>query len=303
MNKINKTRNTKKLHIGSLGKTDDIKQAINVIKNGGIVVTQIYGVFAIVANGKNSQALKKIITVKQDSNILRPFSSISHISKLSHLIDKKEIHTVFQNLFNDLLTLQSVIGTMMHLRLPLLTENVEKVPLQMRSLQQGKWMMHNFDPSNHPVSKLVEALNSINIDFIAITTLNKHAVESEITELQKAIEFCYPLLGTDLKIPVILTDPHYKLSEVKGSFPIVDTTSGKIVREGIIPIQIIKKLLQTELNIEGMKSAKYTQSRKLLDLDKYNYEPKFMRLLIHNFIRGHKLKSIEKRIQKMIIKK
>ena len=52
-----------------------------------------------------------------------------------------------------------------------------------------------------------------------------------------------------------------------------------------------------------MKSAKYTQSRKLLDLDKYNYEPKFMRLLIHNFIRGHKLKSIEKRIQKMIIKK
>lgn len=272
--------------IGSLENLADIDQAVTHIKNGGIVAAQVHGVFGIWTNGIDNAALDKILAVKGETNTSRPFSTMRFSRQLAELVDLDTVHPSLQPLLRNPEQLETSIGTLVHLRVPLKDEVVERIPARLRSEQNGRQIMHNLDPSGHPVSDFISSLNDAGIEHVALTTLNTHGAP-EITQLDQAIEFCERLEG---QIPLLLIDPTYGNEAVKGSMVIVDATTAKVYREGFIPSDLVKLLLQVPLDDTKAIEAKYPQAAEFGVLLQYaaqhGYLPQYIAELARQLIQG-----------------
>jgi tRNA A37 threonylcarbamoyladenosine synthetase subunit TsaC/SUA5/YrdC len=289
MSGINKAIFKKQVGIGSLINRSDIQKSVGIIKNGGVVVVQMGGVIGMFADGTNRPALEKILTAKEISDKNRPFSAMMFYTEVVKYIDLKSIHADLQPLLINQDRMKNLIGSLIHLRLPLKTEIVNQIPQSMRSQTGEKWIMHNLDPTGRPIENFVRALNNNGVPFVAVTTLNRHG-EPEITDWKEAIAFCQTFAHLPHAVSLHLADPTYKRKSIKGSLTIVDTINKTIAREGFVPTEIVEAILGVTFNRTDAKKVKHKQAHGFTQLNYHlqnqKVAPEKVRELIIQYISG-----------------
>jgi tRNA A37 threonylcarbamoyladenosine synthetase subunit TsaC/SUA5/YrdC len=276
--------------IGSLLNVRDINESVGIIKRGGIVIAQLGGVFGMFADGQNRDALDTILTAKQISDKNRPFSTMMFYKDIIKYVDLSLVHRELYKTLSNGQDLAKLIGTLIHLRLPLRHDLVHEIPTSMRNLSDDVWIIHSLDPSGRPIENFIRQLNVNGIKFVAVTTLNKHG-EPEITTWEEAIEFSSAFIRFPHAEPIHLKDPTYKRKSVKGSLTIVDTMYKSIVREGFVPTELVEAIFGVTFSKDAVKHVKHNQSQGLHALislvEKQHIEPEFVRDLILNYISGN----------------
>lgn len=249
---------TELIRLGSLEDPIALREATRIIRDGGVVAVQVYGVFGIFCDGANDEALDLTLRIKDQSpSQERPFSNMRFSSTLADQIDSSKVNAGAAHLCKDLSLTGRVLGSLVHLRWPIRNEAADEIPRRLRSQLDDTWIIHNLDPSGHPVSALIAGLNDVGVTDVAVTTLNAHG-QDEISNRADAKAFC-----SEHGIQLLLTDPSHENEEVKGSFPIFDTMSGKILRHGILPESLVATLLAiptSDISSDSAPQAKYKQA-------------------------------------------
>lgn len=282
------------VRVGSLGEQGDIFEAAQIVESGGIVAAQVYGVFGIWGDGSNPRIFDDMEKIKGDTDQTKPYSAMMFSADVANYVDRPRLHPSLSALFDEPNRLSDAVGTMLHLRLPLKPDAVDHVPGRMRSYQDGAWVIHNLDPSGHPIARFINELNRRGILFPAVTTLNEH-LQPENTTLEGAQQTLAKADSSAQKVALVLTDPTYRAyshaeHQVQGSLVVVDTINAKIVRHGFVPAELASLLLQAQLNVQGATEGHYPVDSELDMLIErahvHSYSPQQIRLLIHNFIEG-----------------
>jgi hypothetical protein len=248
---------------GSLANPIDVQNAVDAIVSGGYVSVQYHGVFIMVFSGVNLMARHEALRVKNEEDTGKPLSSISFSSHIFPSVDLELIQQpATKGLLSDISQFQKTLGTICHVRLPLKESAVDaEIPSNMVSLKNSVPYVQNLDPyGNLLFANFSRELNIAGVQLIAATSLNLQG-ESEICDLSEAKRFC-----RQRSIPYLLHDPLYVRPEVRGSFPVIDLESGKAIRDGHVPIQLVEKIIGTDLDKTDMQPSKHPHAQHFLDL-------------------------------------
>jgi tRNA A37 threonylcarbamoyladenosine synthetase subunit TsaC/SUA5/YrdC len=282
-------KNNPKLRIGSLLNPVDLADSVQIIKQGGVVVAELGGVIGMFADGTNVQALNKILTAKQIPDKNRPFSAMIFYTDVIRYIDLSLIHPELKSLLSKPEGMAELVGTLIHLRIPLRNDLIREIPLSMRNQSGNNWIMHALDPTGRPMENFTRNLNSSGINFLAVTTLNKHG-EPEITNWNEAITFSQTFARSTYAVSLHLTDPTYKRKSVKGSLTIVDTMQKTIAREGFVPTELVEAIFGMSFNKTKAKQVKYRQAPGFIHLKQHltnnQVLPADVRKIILGYITG-----------------
>lgn len=275
------------VNYGSLEKTGDLRQAVNIILSGGIVAAQVRGVYGLWCNGDNQAALDLILNAKGEFGQKRPFSIMMFSRNIFPLVDNSAIHPCLQHLAKDPTITDQIVGCLLHLRLPLKKEAAKKLPRMLQSEINGRPVVHNLSPARHPISGLIRRLNFEGVKHVALTTLNIGG-QPESTTLEEVESFCSAHQGQPWAIPLVLRDPFFDPNtQFKGSLTIVDTRTASIYRDGNLPRELANALLGVTLNTEGMLERKFPTSpglsQILADALESGCNPALLADLIRNF--------------------
>jgi hypothetical protein len=244
--------------VGSLADKEDVRDAITLIKSGEVVAAQMWGVFGLWVRGDSPEAIKKALTVKKDPHSTKAISSMMLSEDFLRFIDVNSVHASLRDLLNDVERFQNKLGALCHIRAPIKSELVNSIPASMVSQENGKFYMHNLDPTGHILMEpFIRNLRDEGVMFNAVMSLNDHSIgEAEIHQRTRAIQYC----AESGQVGLMLEDITYGNSGATGSFGIMDTEHAKAVRDGIVPIEIIEKILGHQLSKDGMKESKYKQT-------------------------------------------
>lgn len=249
------------LHVGSLSDEGDVQKAIDIITNGGIIASQMRGVFGIWVNARDFDSVKAAHNAK-GSSVSKPLSLMLPIDKFLHLVDLDSVHPDLVHLFQSATEYQSRMGAICHARLPIKEEEVKNLPYTVVSEDGGKHFVHNLDPTGHEsMSKLIRRMIESGVDVIGVTSLGDTSSgggkdNKEITTIYEAIKFCQRDTNN---IDILLLD-HEQPNEVAvGSFAILDFSKAKALRDGHISVGVIKKILGVDIDTNGMKDHGFVQ--------------------------------------------
>ena len=283
-------------YVGTLESDRDIDQAVDIIKTGGIVAAQMWGVYGLWVDGANLEAVNRLhdeikltppekdrtLTTMMDSKDLEPF------------IDYDAIHPSLQPLFSDLEGLQKRVGALLHLRIPLVEGAVEKynIPHTVYKSDGSRNLIQNLDPYGHEfMYNFIKQLNHSGTQFVAVTSMNRSRVMPEITSLDEAQHF-----SNETKIPILLKDPLHRRRKIKGSFTIVHAGDLKAEREGSISIELANSLLglseeDEKISTAEMKKTIYNHS-DFEDLLEGISHPEHMREELLSYFKGQKSETV-----------
>lgn len=249
--------------IGSLESPRDIAEAVEFIGAKMAVAFQCPTVFGIAINGENPRAVEAVLSIKEDEPN-RKFSGVLQTRRFLSYVDRAKVHPQLRALIDDPDRYDNTIATICHIRAPITREGAQAVPPSMVSYEGDTPYMHNLTVVGLSLQRLVDALEQRGITHGAVTTLNRHKREPEITNLQRALEFCQeePRKG---KLPLLLTDQMSRRSDVQGSFPIVDITDrgdGKLtgMRHGHYPFPVVERIVGVKIDVSKALPASYPQA-------------------------------------------
>ncbi|TSC87705.1 MAG: hypothetical protein G01um101416_385 [Microgenomates group bacterium Gr01-1014_16] len=277
-----------RVNYGSLNNPVDLQAGVEIITSGGIVAAQVRGVFGLWGDGNNPNALELILRAKNEIGMPnRKFSAMMFSPNIFPLVDKSAIHPDLKYLADDPQLTDQIVGCLLHLRLPLKPEAVELLPDELRSENNGRFIVHNLSPAGHPISGLIRRLNDAGVAHIALTTLN-FSGHPEITNLREVTNFCAAHVDQRWAIKLVLRDPNFDPNtHFKGSLTIVDTRTASVYRDGNILPELASALLSTNLNTEEMIEKKYSAapglSQILAEALERGYKPIFLANLIRKF--------------------
>lgn len=246
--------------IGSLALSNDVENAVDTIHSGGFVAVQYYGVFVMVFAGANLDARRETLRVKNEDDTGKPLGSISFSNYVFPSVDLDVIQQpAAKSLLSDVSVFQETLGTMSHLRLPLMESAVgADIPSHMVSRKNGIAYVQNLDPyGNIYFAMFARKLNDAGVQLLAATSLNMQG-EPEICDLADAKQFCQ-----QRGVKTLLYDPLYAYPETHGSFPVIDLGENVAIRDGFIPIRLVEKLIGTSLDQTQMQPSKFPHSQVL----------------------------------------
>jgi len=166
----------KEFREGRLDSEGDISEAVEIIRNGGIVAAQFRGVFGIWGDGSNSESIAKALIAKGDTDPARKFSCMLFADDFLPLIDRFSVHESIRHLLDSVESLEQRLGAMCFIRAPINKDVVGGIPEPLISEEGGNFYMHNLDPYGHwPMTGFIRALNAGGVEFVAVTSLNDHA--------------------------------------------------------------------------------------------------------------------------------
>lgn len=269
--------------IGSLESQQDINKAVDLLKNGGLVVSQMHGVFGIWIDASNRISVKNALTVKGTKDLNKPLSSMMPTELLLQYVDTTKIHYKLITLFKSTESFATKLGAMCHIRVPVKNSSYHTIPKSLLSKDKtNTYYLHNLDPYGHEgMNNFVRASIKKGVSFVGVTSLGKSG-SPEIDNLNDAISFC----KKHSKLPLLLKDDTLTKENVRGSFAIIDLVKLEAIRDGFIPIKVIEKIIDLELDKKNMKATKYNQLdfNPILEL---NLSPDKIRLEVISHLKNH----------------
>lgn len=272
------------------------EEAVNVIQQGGIVVFQTRGVWGMLVDGANQEAVAHALKLKGEKTD-RPMSTMYPASVLAPMIDIDKVHPCFQAFVTDPKELRQAFGMMCHLRTPITAAAAWDIPPSMTSELLETPFIHNIIPSGHgPLALLIKALRENGVVHVGVTSLNRH-LRPEITSYEEALTFCRSCDGA---VPLLLKDTIRKRDDVLGSYAIVDISTATILRGGQVPPEIIERSIGTPLNKSSMKPPKYEPAPFPMEvISGANMSPNQIRVAVTLFIRGYSPLEIREKLQQL----
>jgi hypothetical protein len=206
-------------------------------------------------DGASAQAIDRIDEIKGEKRANRPFGTTLDGTEFASMIDPDGIAPSARNLFLDADRLQSRLGSLCFIRIPIRQQvGMEMPPRLVSQTEDGTYWLQNWIPSGCRSSEVwMDAVKRQAIAFPSATSMNVSG-SPELVEQEAGTAFC-----EEHGVPIFLGDPESR-SEVRGSFPIlqVDKTGIRLLREGHFPGHIFRSLLQEwEVDLRDTKPAKY----------------------------------------------
>lgn len=253
--------------VGSLANKEDVADAITLIKSGEVVAAQMWGVYGLWVRGDSKEAIKKALEIKKDPGSTKTLSSMMLSEDFLQLIDTAAVHSSMRDILSDVEAFQNHFGALCHIRAPIRADVVGQIPSSMVSQENGRYYMHNLDPTGHILMEpFIRDLNRNGVRFNAVMSVNDHSIgEAEIHDRTRAVEYC----ASSGRVGLLLEDITYGNAGATGSFGIMDAEHASAVRDGIVPVEVLEKILGKQLNKDGMKSAKFEQQyhRPIVEVD------------------------------------
>jgi hypothetical protein len=233
----------------------DCTEAARQVTSGGAVGSYIRGVCGLWIDGASAGAIDRIDEIKGEKRANRPFGTTLDGAEFAGMIDPDGIAPSARSLFLDADRLESRLGSLCFIRIPIRRGVGMEMPLRLVSqTEDGTYWLQNWMPSGCLSSEVwMEAMRGQAIAFPSATSMNVSG-SPELVEQEAGTAFC-----EEFGIPIFLGDPESRY-EVKGSFPIlqVDKTGIRLIREGHFPGHIFRYLLQEwDVDLSDYKPAKY----------------------------------------------
>lgn len=273
------------ISIVSLGDEQSLRLGAELLSRGELVVAHAGTVFGIFVNAEEPTAVTRALAVKGevDEPENKPLSLIIGSDRLARLVDTTRVHASLQKLFTDPNYIGLLAG-ICHLRVPVTKEAVDCLPQSVVSWETNGPYVHGLDIGDRAlVSMFILAANK-GVKHIACTTWNDgdpDRKEPEITTFYRAKQFAIERPA----VTALFIDPNP--SPAVGSFAILDTARGRMIRDGHIPARVIQQILDVELDYSEMLPAKYHQLHEFDTLLAQNLSPMVLRQKVIDLVFPH----------------
>ncbi|OGV91909.1 hypothetical protein A2783_02150 [Microgenomates group bacterium RIFCSPHIGHO2_01_FULL_45_11] len=244
--------------LGSLANPEDVREATQIIADGGIVAAQWRrSVIGLFMRADSQEAIASALAIKGDPDTNRPFSSMMFHEDLSPFIDLDLVHPELRKQVTQPSKWQRRIGSLVHVAYPLLPEANKAIPASIRSSGGDYDVIYNIDPTGNPeMSGLISSVNEAGVGFMAVTALGPHGGK-EYQRIRYAVDHLRPF---GEQVLLLLFHPHPVRNDVGGSLTIIDSVNARVIRDGHVPRKVIEGILEVSLDSKETKEAFYNQA-------------------------------------------
>lgn len=236
-----------------------LREASELIGSGQVVAFQFRKVFGLMVDARNDQAAITALEVKGTPNPEeKPLSAMMFSQDFFPLVDVEKLPKSMQELVSDPDEFQNLIGSLCHIRAPILADQIDQIPPRLLSFDKetGQAYMHNLDPRGHePMAEFINALNKTGILFPGVTAIGLSG-QAEFADKESAIALCQ----NSGVVPLFLEDPNSTHEQILGSFTQLDIERAEIIRDGHVPAMVITMLIGDVSIAGGMKEALHQQA-------------------------------------------
>jgi hypothetical protein len=253
-------REKTRLRVGRLNDPADVEYASEIASLGGIVVSQVRGVFGIWADSQNPAALEAVCAEK-GSPESKTLSCMFPTQEIVRYVDFNRVHPHLRHLLENPNRLQENTANLCFFRVPVTPDAVRILPPSVISWNKNHLpVVHNLDPYQHPISNLIEASRKKGVPYLGVTSLNRTG-DAEIYNLHKALTYCQD----SPRVKIIITDPAPNHIKALGSFGIISLVEGEKegTRDGHVPLSLMEKILQVTLDKTDLKPVKYPHAPEI----------------------------------------
>lgn len=228
--------------VGILGNVVDTRRAAWWVAQGGVIGSYFDGVDTLWVNGRSPDGATKIQMIKGEKRKGRPLTTILEATELIPLLDRASIPQTLRPIFLDEAELNSRLGAIVLLRLPVLPQAAASLPdfMTSRSADGLYWLQSFLTDGNPAAQLLVRELKNAGVDLPAATSMNVSG-QPEIADQEEALAF-----SRDHGLNMLLQEPHTS-DNVVGSYPIlgVGSEGAVLLRQGHFPGELFRDLLDT----------------------------------------------------------
>lgn len=267
--------------LGSLENAHDRLKAARLLYRGGVIGFYNRGVNAIIVDGENKKAVKRIKTIKGEGRNGRPVALTIGFEVFLKMVDTSNLTDEVKEIL-ELRDLKKDLGSLCFIRAPLHERFKGEVPAEALLIDDaGDAWIQTWDPHGHDYTEdLINQTLKLGVKFPAITSMNVSG-NPEIINQDEAELFC-----KDHNIDMYLRDENAN-SKLKGSYTIIalEKRGTRLVREGNIPSWIIEKILNLKIDKKDADEAKYPHMKFPSD-ELSELPPEEIRSRILSHIRG-----------------
>jgi len=240
--------------VGSIRDARSRRPAASLIKDGYAIGAFVRAVCGIWVDAVNEDAVNTIYSIKGESRVGRPISTLLSTSDFVRFIDPDAVPPALRSIVLDAEELEARFGSLGFMRAPIRRDAAAALPPSTVSqTPDGTYWLQNYIPSAlDSAHAVVNALVEQGVAVPAATSMNISG-QSEIVDQEEGIAFC-----NAFGIPLFLADPNDK-GRVRGSFPIIslDRAGITLQREGQFPGYLVQYLLGCEVDMSRAVRPKY----------------------------------------------
>jgi len=183
-----------RVQIRSLRNPVDRDRAVKLVIEGNVIAVYNGGVWALFWDGANEAATQMMLEIKGSKRENKPSAGVIDMKSFIDMVDKSKIPEKLQKYFLDVKVLSILIGSFSFLRMPIRDDVVSTLPPHMvhKSSEDGLYYFQNWSSNGIPsIDQFLKKLRNSGVNMIAVTSMNKSGIQSEIVDDIKGIIFAF----------------------------------------------------------------------------------------------------------------
>lgn len=226
--------------VGSIREREHRHEAVGLVKDGFPVGIYVRGVAVVIVDAAHPRATDVIYRAKGERRTGKPMATLLPTETLVRLVDPERIPGELHHIFLDPQELESRLGALSSIRIPLRRDAVAYLPsgIAPKSDDGIYWLQSWVPDRTSPGGALVQELQEQQVMWPGVTSMNASG-DPEIVDQGEALSF-----SAARGVPLFLGDPQAG-SRVRGSFPILQVGPDGIhvIREGHFSARMFRRLL------------------------------------------------------------
>lgn len=241
--------------VASIGDAVSREWAAHLVTEGACVAAFVRSVWVLWLDPANRDAVATIYRIKGERRIGRPMGTTLPAASVVDMLDPARIAPDLRKIVLDPVELESRLGMLCLIRVPIKRSAVEMLPpdLVSHAADGTNWLQTCVITGSAPVVALIQTMQNLGVAYPAVTSMNVSG-QPEIVEQDEAEAFCRARA-----IPLALADPE-GMPLVRGSFPIIEVgaAGARLLRAGHFPSYLFRYLLDgADVALAGATPAKF----------------------------------------------